>query len=418
MFAQEVGTGGSAVRPDRVAAVALLADPTRGRAAPVFPGAPGKDRPDPAPDTAGTEVAALPQFPLRTPTGGGIGPVRDIIDNFGALTGRVASLCLPGDLACDAPTDSPLLHMIATIAGQIEFNPDDPAATLSSIACTIQAAITKTLAVVVSDDLHGDSLGTLSLTPEKTLSIRLAEAADPRTVAGSESRAALLKLATAAFNTLVAITGTALSTSEFSEIANTSATNPLAAIADLAQHIGSASHSPPPPAAAFQLLTQIFDALGRLGADNAELVDPHTWLRYTDTVHQHGAYAIASGSMRPSTETLTDWFTAVARDLATPRLAPYTEEPSSTASPPRSAQITSSPALPANPPDMRSATTPSLPSGAPIPNTTHKTTDGASVHRPAPRTDGRLDWLMVLFGLIVVARTSTAIRSRLRRVHP
>ncbi|MBF5000531.1 cutinase family protein [Nocardia sp. BSTN01] len=420
MFAQEVGAGGGAVRPDQVAAVALLADPTRGRAAPVFPGVPGKDRPDPAPDTAGTEVAELPRFSLPTPPGGGIGPIRDITENFGALTGRVASLCLPGDLACDAPTDSPLLHMIATMAGQVEFNPDDPVATLFSIAGTIQATLTKTLATAVTEDPHGYSLGTLSLTSEKTLSIRLAEAADPRVLADPESRDALLKLATAAFNTLLAITGTALalSTSEFSQIATAASADPLAGLTRLAQDVASASHHPPAQPEAFRPLTQIFDAVGRLGADNAELLDPHTWLRYADTVHRHGAYATAGMSVRSSTEVLADWFTAVARDLAGPHLSRRTHGPLATAPPSISAPTTptaSPPTLPARPSDTIPVTTPSPPADLPVTMTQPTHLRSAPSSHGTDRSNSRLHWLLFLIGLILLARISTAIRNHLRR---
>src|SRR2546428_737203 len=83
----------------------------------------------------------------------------------------------------------------------------------------IQPTIAKPLPPVVNEDLPGYSLGPLSLTPKKTLSPRLAEAADPRVPVDPQSREALLKLATAAFNTLLAITGTVLSSSEFADIA-------------------------------------------------------------------------------------------------------------------------------------------------------------------------------------------------------
>ncbi|WP_230329284.1 cutinase family protein [Nocardia aurantiaca] len=320
IFAREVGAGDGPVPADRVAGVALFGDPTRSPAAPLFPGDPDKDHPDPAPGTVGTEVAALPKFSLPTPSGGGIGPVRDIAADFGRLTGRVASVCLPDDLACDAPTRSPLLHMIVTIVGQIEFTPDNPVATLSSIYRAIQATIVKTLAAVVKEDLHGYSLGTLSLTPEKPLSIRLAEAADLRVPADPQSREALLKLATAAFNTLLAITGTMLSSSEYADIASIATLNPLAAIARLDAAIRSASTRGQVQQDVLRLLIQIFDALGQIGADNAELLDPQTWLRFADTARRHVAYTHADGSGRPSTAVLSDWFTALARDLATRNL--------------------------------------------------------------------------------------------------
>ncbi|MEU6582880.1 cutinase family protein [Nocardia sp. NPDC046763] len=326
IFAREIGAGESLVPADKVAGVALFGDPTRSPAAPVFPGDPGKDHPDPAPGTVGTEVAALPKFSLPTPSGGGIGPVRDIAEDFGQLTGRVASVCLPGDLACDAPTRSPLLHMIVTMVGQIEFTPANPVVTLSSIHRVIQATIAKTLMAVVDEDLHGYSLGTLSLTPEKTLSIRLAEAADLRVPADLQSREALLKLATAAFNTLLSITGAVVSSSEYADIASLATLDPLAAIARLDRAIGSASTSQPPQQDVFRLLIEIFDALGQIGADNAELLDPQTWLRFADTARRHVGYTRADGGDRPSTAVLSDWFTALARDLAGRNLPSHSSE--------------------------------------------------------------------------------------------
>ncbi|MEV6336221.1 cutinase family protein [Nocardia vinacea] len=410
MFAREVGAGDTPVPADRVAAVALFADPTRAPAAPVFPGAPGKDRPDPAPDTVGTEVAALPRFSLPAPPGGGIGPVRDIAKDFGRLTGRVASLCLPDDLVCDAPTRSPLLHMIVTIAGQTKFTPDDPVATLSSIADAIQATIAKTLTTVVNEDLHGYSLGTLSLTPEKTLSNRLAEAADPRVPADRQSREALLKLATAAFNTLLAISGAVLSSSELVEIASTAAVNPLTAMLRLGEAINSVSHRQPPRQDAFRLLTQIFDAIGQMGADNAELLDPHTWVRFADTVRRHVAYTNADSSGRCSTTVLSDWFTALARDLASHRLGSHSSGPVDSAPLQVSAETTPPPTTP--PP----ADSPTPPVGLTVPTAVPKI--GNPMSADAPRLIDRAAShvaLLLLIGLIVVAVACGRRATRLRR---
>ena len=323
IFAREVGAGQSPVPADKVAAVALFGDPTRSPDAPIFPGAPGKDHPDPAPGTVGVTVVTLPKFSLPTPAGEGIGPVRDIAENFGQLTGRVVSVCLPGDLVCDAPTRAPILQMIVTMAGQVELIPDDPVATLSSIARVLRATIANTLASVVGQDMHGYSLGTLSLSPEKPLSIRLAEAADPRVPADLQSREALLKLATAAVNTLVSITGTVLSSSEYADIAGLATRDPLAAIARLDVAIESVSTRPPLQHDAFRLLTQICDDLGQIGTDNAELLDPHVWSRFTDTIRRHRGYTHSYEGVRSTTALLSDWFIALARDLASRKLRLY-----------------------------------------------------------------------------------------------
>ncbi|MGW4371471.1 cutinase family protein [Nocardia takedensis] len=330
MFASEVGHGSPAVPADRVAAVALLADPTRAPGAPLFPGLPGRDHPDPAPGTTGAELGAIPGFASRALPGGGIGPLRDIAADFGALTGRVASLCLPGDLACDAPADAPLLHMIVTILGQAELMPSDPLGVLNSISENLTATLARTAAAIVNQDLRGYSLGTLSLTPQKPLSVRLAEAADPRVDAEAEARQAILKLGTSTLNTLLAIIGVALKPEEVAAVA--AAPTALDGLDRAATALLAGIRRPLPRRTVFNLVATTFDALGRLGADNAELLDPALWSRYADTVRRHGDYPTAgyTADGRPATGLVLSWFDAVATDLAVHRIPPA---PSATAVP-------------------------------------------------------------------------------------
>ncbi|NUP26128.1 MAG: cutinase family protein, partial [Nocardia sp.] len=320
MFAREAGTGRGAVPADRIAAVALLADPTRAPGAGVFPGLPDTARPAPAPGTTGAELSALQEFPQHPAPGGGIGPLRDIAPDFGELTGRVASMCLPGDLACDAPTDAPLLHMVVNILGQAELIPSDPVTALSSIADGFSATLGRTATAVVTHDLRGYSLGTLALTPEKPLGVRLAEAADPRSGSEPQAREALLKLGTSALNTLLAIIGIALEPGEVAAIAT--APDPLTGLDRATTAFIDAVRRPLPRRTVFNLFTKMFDALGRLSAENAELLDPALWLRYADTVRKHGDYFHAgyTADGRPAADLVLRWFTAVAEDLATNRI--------------------------------------------------------------------------------------------------
>lgn len=337
MFAREVGLGAGAVPADRVAAVALLADPTRAPGAGIFPGLPGQARPDPAPDTTGAELAAVPEFPrIPVPGGGGIGPLRDIAPDFGALTGRVASLCLPGDLACDAPTDAPLLHMAVNILGQAELIPTDPVAALSSIVDGFSATLARTATAVVTHDLRGYSLGTLRLTPEKPLGVRLAEAADPRSGSEPQAREALLKLGTSALNTLLAIIGIALEPREVAAIAT--APDPLTGLERTVDAIIDGSRRPLPRRTVFNLVTKTFNALGQLSAENSELLDPVVWLRYADTVRKHGDYFYAGYTPdgQPAAGLVLKWFTAVATDLVSnrrPAPAPQQSVPADPADP-------------------------------------------------------------------------------------
>ncbi|MFC9769167.1 cutinase family protein [Rhodococcus jostii] len=75
-LAVEIGTGQSTIAPDRIAAVALIADPQR--------------------SVTDTLVGA------PVPGNGAEGPRPT---GFGALTSRVRTVCAPGDLYCSVPSD-------------------------------------------------------------------------------------------------------------------------------------------------------------------------------------------------------------------------------------------------------------------------------------------------------------------------
>ncbi|WP_157119973.1 cutinase family protein [Nocardia fusca] len=418
MFAREVGTGGGAVPADRVAAVALLADPTRAPGAAVFPGLPDAGRPAPAPGTTGAELAALQEFPRHPAPGGGIGPLRDIAPDFGELTGRVASLCLPGDLACDAPADAPLLHMVVNILGQAELLPSDPVAALASIGDGFSSTLSRTATAVVTHDLRGYSLGTLSLTPEKPLGVRLAEAADPRSDSEPQAREALLKLGTSALNTLLAIIGIALEPAEVAGVAT--APDPLTGIERATDALVVAARRPLPRRTVFNLISKSFDALGQLSAENAELLDPGLWLRYADTVRKHGDYfhAAYTADGRPAADLVLNWFTAVAEDLATNRIpvpspvqpapaapaptAPAPADPGPTPAPQRPAP---QPAPPVREPDIRNVAV-----GAESPPRARTMADAAA---PRPRHGLAL----YLLGLVLLAAVSAGACGAIRVAH-
>lgn len=414
MFAREVGAGAGAVPAERVAAVALLADPTRAPGAAVFPGIPDTGHPAPAPGTTGARLDALPEFPRQSAPGGGIGPLRDIAPDFGELTGRVASLCLPGDLACDAPTDAPLLHMVVNILGQAELLPSDPVAALASIGDGLSSTLSRTAAAVVTHDLRGYSLGTLSLTPEKPLGVRLAEAADPRSGSEPQAREALLKLGTCALNTLLAIIGVAFEPAEVAGIAT--APDPLTGLERATDALVAAARRPLPRRTVFNLVTKTFNALGQLSAENAELLDPGLWLRYADTVRKHGDYFHAgyTADGRPAADLVLKWFTAVAEDLATNRIPepspaqPFPAQPAPVVPAPAAPaprQPMPPPAPPVSGPDIRNVA-----AGAETPAGTRMVADTASQrlrHSLAP----------YLLGLALLAAVSAGACGAIRAAH-
>jgi hypothetical protein len=320
LFLREVGLGYGVVAPDKIAGAALFADPTRDPGAPVFPGAPGQRTPAPAPGADRTALAGLPPVAQTMPTGGGIGPQQDIAADFGALTGRVASLCVAEDLACDAPTGTPILHALTNIIGQALLSPLAPITVLSSIIQAVVATTVKTAAAVVSNDVVGNTVGTLTLTSERTLSQRLAEASDPRVpVYGPDAQAALLKVATVALNILLAVVGVTLEPSEVADILSVGENHPLDGIALLTEKIAGPRFPSAPIEPAGDLVTQAFDAVAFAVADNAALLEPATWSRYQDVVARHGAYVWESVTETGQTPTqfVAGWFAALARSLAT-----------------------------------------------------------------------------------------------------
>ncbi|MFD6157520.1 cutinase family protein [Nocardia sp. NPDC060256] len=319
LFAQEIGRGQSAIPADRIAGVALLADPTRYPGASLFPGAAGQLAPDPAPGTVAAGLSALQAQPAPA-SGGGIGPLRDLAPDFGALTGRVASFCIDGDLACDSPSNAPILHMITNIAGQALLPLDDPLTALSSISDALEATVSKTATDVVDKDLHGLTPGSLVLNRDKSLSERLAEASDPRSVIDDPTaQSAAVRLATITLNTLTSIVGVVLSPEDVCQIGTIGAKDPLAGLAALGAKMFAAMPKRSAAPRFTQVLTQAFNAIGRLVSDNLELVDTQVWSRYQDAVARHGAYAltvVAAG--RPSVQFVADWFIALSRALPAP----------------------------------------------------------------------------------------------------
>jgi hypothetical protein len=377
LFLREVGLGYGVVAPDKIAGAALFGDPTRDPGAPVFPGAPGQRTPAPAPGIDRTALAGLPPVAQAMPAGGGIGPQQDIAADFGALTGRVASLCIAEDLACDAPTGTPILHAFTNIIGQALLSPLDPFTALSSIIQAVVATTVKTAAAVVSQDVDGNTVETLTLTSERTLSQRLAEASDPRVpVNGPDAQAALLKVATVTLNILLAVVGVTLEPSEVAEILSVGENQPLDGIALLTEKVTGPRFPSEPIEPVGNLVTQAFDAVAFAVADNAALLEPATWARYQDVVARHGAYAWESVTETGQTPTqfVTDWFSALARGLAT--------RTGSAAN----AKASAAPSVPSQPIDPHQAVAPDDASPPAIQAAEPATAESALLHR-APRKD-------------------------------
>lgn len=264
-FARDIGAGTGPVPADHIAGIALYANPDRGPAAPVFPGRPGQTVPDPAPGTAGAAVGGV-RFDARLVSGSGIAE-RDT--GYGALEGRVADICVEGDLACSAPDRAAVLRAGAEIAAQAELH--DPLAAVSSLGALLSAALGDTWTTVL---LHDFQLapGRADYIPELPLAQRLIDAADPRLPNPTPDEHAAAGV-------------------RWNEIMAAVVANPVAVL----------------PALAGQLSA----AWVQLVAENADLLNPAVWAQFVGTVAAHTDYAV-TGRLASGTA----WLTALAHDIA------------------------------------------------------------------------------------------------------
>ncbi|MGW6728767.1 cutinase family protein [Nocardia sp. NPDC055029] len=315
--AHEIGQGSGPLSADRVAAVAMFADPTRAEGAQTFPGA-SQNAPSSVPGTSGDAVAALGQVTQSGATGGGISPDADKTPSFGTLTGRVASFCSAGDLACDAPQKAPLMQAVANISGQAEFG-GDPLRALASIGQALALTGIKTATSVVNEDISGNSLANLSISPKKSLSARIAEASDPTTeLDPGEVIQALYKVATIGINSAITVAKTVLTPTNIAEIAAAGLSNPIGALAVFGTKLVGALPQLVPPATQSRLVQQTFTAFTDNITDNSDLLNATNWVKYSQVLQQHGSYSndAATGGGKPAVGYVADWLTAAAKDAA------------------------------------------------------------------------------------------------------
>jgi hypothetical protein len=372
LFAQQVGRGGSGIAPDRIAAVAMFGDPTRSAKTPTLPGATGQTRPDVVPGTAGQAVTGLAALSQQPAAGGGISPTRTSSTGFGSLTRRVASFCVSGDLACDAPENAPILKIVSNIVGAAGDAGGDPLRALASVTQALAFTAIKTVTNVVNNDLQGNSLASLSLAPNTSLSQRVAEASDPRTPLDiTNVLKAVLKVGTIAINAVVTVAKAVVTPANIAEIAAAGLSNPGAGLAVLGQKLLGALPQLIPPSTGTRLVGQAFQAVVSNVTDNAALIDTTNWVKFSDTIDRQGAYLntpITETGQAPAKYT-TDWFSAIITDLSA---SPAT----------KSSQTTPRPTTARAP-----ATTAPMTSPAPAPQPTAAPSPGMSTP-PPPATAG------------------------------
>ncbi|WP_194817924.1 cutinase family protein [Nocardia sp. XZ_19_385] len=363
-FAQRVGAGKAVVGADHIAAIALLANPSRAAGAPVIIGRAGASSPDAVPGTRGAEISKI-AFSTSAEAGRGVDRIDTTATGYGALTGRVADLCVAGDLTCATPTEGPIATAITNIAAQSDLG--DPVTAITTIAESLAATVYKTAVGVVNEDLHGQSLDELSYDPAKSLSQRVAEASDPKTpLPGIDATlAAVLRVGTIAVNAITTVAKKVITPATIAELATVGLANPLAALASLGTKVAGAVVELIPPRTANRWIEDAFEAITTNISDNTELYTLSSATQYSSASGRHGSYSSAPAT--PAGESaftgVADWFTAAARDLAATVSVSRTPAPSS----PAAAPTSPSPPAPTTTPPPASA--PPLPSSSvPIPS--------------------------------------------------
>ncbi|MEU6559142.1 cutinase family protein [Nocardia nova] len=263
--ARAIGEGSGPVPAEKIAAVALYANPERTPGSPPLAGRPGQLTPDPAPGTSGAAVSTVQVGDARSASGSGIA---DDGAEYGALTGRVLDICADGDLACSAPEHADLLRVAARIAAQADLS--NPVAAAGSLGQLLSGALGSAWTTVVSDDI---AVGpdSVDYRPRESLSQRVIDAADPRVPGPDPDRVRQ-------------------AAGRWAEITATLATHPGEVV---------------------KLAGQLAGAVGQLAADNSDLLNPAVWARLAGTVAAHDGYA-ATGALASGAA----WLVAVAHDLA------------------------------------------------------------------------------------------------------
>lgn len=343
-FAHQIARGDARVPADAIAGIALLAHPGRAPSTPVLPGRPGETRPAAAPGTTGHAVA---QITLHNPnlTGGGI-TNSGAAGNYGALTGRVADLCVPGDATCDTPVGGTLATTVANIVARSDLR--DPIAAISTISQALSATVFTTAVNMVNEDLTGTTLDELSYSPQKTIGQRLAEASAPgaQLPGPHEALAALLKLGGIGLNAVVTVARTVFTPATIAELATVGMANPWAAAAVLGGKLAGAVVQLVPPQTASRWANEAFDAITTTITDQSELYQLAGSAGYSDTVGRHGSYQTTAATTAGASPlaAVADWFEALATDLAA--AGPTPRESVSTTATSIPTPVSSTPALP------------------------------------------------------------------------
>lgn len=338
-IARDIGAGSGPVDPEQFAGAALMSDPTRAQGAPVFQEGPTRTSPGVVPGTAGTAVSSISLGQgVPTPEGRGISPNTSAPD-FGAVADRVASFCVPGDLACDTPPDSDLFQVVANIAGQSETG-GDPVQALVNVAQVTGQSVLFTAAETIAEDVEYSEGSGFTIAPASrgntTLS-RMARYSDPTQIQTPTDPTAMLveagtKLAGMALAASITVAKKTLTPQNIAQIALAGAANPAAGAAVLVGQLAVSAAEVITPATVDSGLRRVVGEIEHTVTDTTGLVEMATETQTWNAIDAHGMYdrtPFSASGQSPAAIT-QQWAIAAANDIAISRgLEPVNQQPGS-----------------------------------------------------------------------------------------
>ncbi|MFD3510099.1 cutinase family protein [Nocardia sp. NPDC058666] len=329
-FAEKAGGGKALVPADRIAGIALLANPSRRSATTALPGTDNVSTPSAATGTDGTNVSKI-SLANSGLSGAGIAAAA-MPTNYGDLVGRVADLCVAGDATCDVQSGSPLITAVANISAQSEGK--DPVAAITTVAQALVSTAFTTAVGVVNDDISGTSLDQLAYAPAKTLGQRLAEASSPSATVATESDAlsALFKIGTIGLNAVASVAQKVFTATTVAELATVGLANPWAAVASLGVKVAEAVVDLVPPQSVSTWVNDAFEAITSTVTDTQDLHTTAATAQYSDSTGRRSTYSNVAATTTGQSPLIATaaWFTALANDIATATTTSVTQTSSST----------------------------------------------------------------------------------------
>lgn len=326
-IARSIGAGEGPVEPEQLAGAALMSDPTRAQGAPIFQGDASRTSPGTVPGTEGEAVSGVDVGSTApVPEGRGISPNTSAPD-FGAVAGRVASFCVPGDLACDTPPGSDVLQVVANIAGQSETDGGDPIRALANVAEVAGQSVLFTGAETVVEDVEYSDASGFTIAPASqgntTLS-RMARYSDPTQDQADQTELLVeagTKLAGMALGASITIAKKTLTPSNLAQVALAGAATPAAGASMLAGKLALAATDVITPTTIDSGIQRVIGEIEHTVTDSTGLIDLATETETWNAIDAHGMYdrtPYSSSGQSPAALT-QQWAVAAANDIAVSR---------------------------------------------------------------------------------------------------